>query len=201
MYLNFDDQELLQKQIEELKPTNGVCIFIDFCGSTAIKNENLKKWIYLIGNSITIYTGGELLFLKNIVKLIGDEIMIFIPDDEISKSPAIYTIILDKLYNCLSPNPEEVEEITLKAKAAIHYCTDTFNISFSKIADDYYGNGVDLTARLMKETSERKIVMSEIFYEKIKLEDFYASDKISEKQIKEFKGIKEWTEYRIITVE
>ena len=43
MNLNFDNPGILKTQIETLQPTPGICIFIDICGSTAIKQQELKK--------------------------------------------------------------------------------------------------------------------------------------------------------------
>ncbi|MVN23490.1 nucleotidyl cyclase domain-containing protein [Mucilaginibacter arboris] len=200
MYLNFDNPQLLKEQIEGLTPTKGVCIFIDICGSTAIKSEDLKKWIILIGNTIRICSGTSTLFRDNILKLIGDEIMIFIPDDKIIQANENYATVLDILKNCVSINPPTIENITLKTKAAIHYCTDTYNISYSSIVDDYYGNGIDLTARLMKKSDERKIVISETFYNMVnQIEPSFLSgtSDISQEQ---FKGIIGKTDYRVMTV-
>ena len=201
MYLNFDNSELLKTQIEELTPTKGVCIFIDICGSTAIKNEDLKKWIILIGNTIRICSGVSPLFRDNVLKLIGDEIMIFISDEKINEANENYATVLDFLKNCLSSNPPVIENITLRTKAAIHYCTDTFNISYSHIADDYYGNDIDLTARLMKKTEEKKIVLSETFYQLVNSVDPSFLDNTSDKFEEQFKGINGKTGYRIMTVD
>lgn len=200
MYLNFDNQELLKNQIEALRPSKGVCIFIDICGSTAIKSEDLKKWIILIGNTIRICSGISPLFRDNVLKLIGDEIMIFIPDDKITQANENYATVLDFLRCCVSENPPVIENITLKTKAAIHYCTDAYNISYSSTADDYYGNGIDLTARLMKKSDERKIVISEAFYDLVNRIDSSFLEGTSEKLQEQFKGINGETDYRIMTV-
>jgi class 3 adenylate cyclase len=200
MYLNFNDPELFEKQLDELRPTKGVCIFIDICGSTAIKSEDFKKWIILIGNTIRICFGVSPLFNDNVLKLIGDEIMIFIPDDKIIQANENYATVLDLLKCCVSKNPPVIENITLKTKAAIHYCTDTYNISYSLIADDYYGNGIDLTARLMKKSDERKIVISEVFYDLVNRIDSSILDGTSGKSQEQFKGINGETDYRIMTV-
>ena len=94
MYLNFDNPAQLKNQIEVLQPTTGICIFIDICGSTAIKRNRLKEWFLLIGNTIRFCAGISPLFRINVIKLIGDEIMIFIPDDKMETSNENYASIL-----------------------------------------------------------------------------------------------------------
>lgn len=201
MYLDFDNPQQLKRQIEELVPTNGICIFIDICGSTAIKRKSLKDWIILIGNSIRICAGVSDLFHNNVLKLIGDEIMIFIPDDKIKKENENYATVLSFLKTCVSPNGNVVDKITLRTKAAIHYCSDTYNISYNKNADDYYGNDIDLTARLMKKSDENKIVISETFYQMVNKIDSSFLTNTSDKLEEAFKGLEGKTEYRIMTVE
>ena len=84
MYLNFNDHKQLQKDIENLVPVKGVCIFIDICKSTAEKQKSLKEWVIFIGNMLNLCSGTSLLFAQNIIKLIGDDIMIYIPNEKIS---------------------------------------------------------------------------------------------------------------------
>lgn len=201
MDLNFCNPNSLKTQIEKLTPTKGVCIFIDICGSTEIKNEDLKKWIILIGNTIRICIGNSRLFNNNVVKLIGDEIMIFISDEMIDNENENYATVLDLLKNCLSSNSQEIDNITLRTKAAIHYCTDTFNISFRPNVDDYYGIDIDLTARLMKKAEKQKIVLSEKFYQLVYTIDSTFLDNTSDKFEEQFKGINGKTGYRIMTVQ
>ncbi len=200
MYLDFDNRTKIKEQIEGLQPTKGVCIFIDICDSTAIKREDLKKWILLIGNTIRLCSGISSLFKDNILKLIGDEIMIFIPDDKIKTAKENYATVFDFLKTCLSSNGPRIDNITLKTKAAIHYCADTYNISFSDKADDYYGNDIDLTARLMKKSEECKIVLSEQFYQLVHSIDTSFLANTSDKIEEEFKGIKGKVGYRIMTI-
>ena len=202
MYLNFHNQKILEKQIEELKPVAGVCIFIDICGSTEIKNETLKHWIVLIGNTIRMCSSTFILFHNNVVKLIGDEIMIFIPDEQITSANENYATVLDLLISCLSLNSPEIENITLKLKATIHYCTNAYNISFISEADDYYGNDIDLTARLMKlKASKKKIVLSETFYQLVNAIDSSILTNTTDKLEFQFEGINGSTAYREMTIE
>ncbi len=197
MKLNFENPQELKNQILELKPKEGICIFIDICGSTAIKKKELKEWILLIGNTIYMCSGVSQLFRKNVIKLIGDEIMIYIPNNKIIEANENFATVLELLKTCISSNPI-YKNITLPLKAAIHYCTDSYNITYND-NNDYYGNDIDLTARLMKKTYENKIVMSETFYQIVNsIESSFlknSTDKIED----EFKGIDKKVGFRVIS--
>ncbi len=201
MYLNFDNPAQLKNQIEVLQPTTGICIFIDICGSTAIKRNRLKEWFLLIGNTIRFCAGISPLFRINVIKLIGDEIMIFIPDDKMETSNENYASILGLLKVCISPNEFVVDGISMNTKAAVHYCTDTYNISYIDKNDDYYGNDIDLTARLMLKSDKNKIVLSEAYYQKVKSIDPAFLSNTTEKNDCQFKGIEGKSEYRILSME
>lgn len=200
MYLDFDDSTNLKHQIKGLQPTNGVCIFIDICGSTAVKRKDLKEWILLIGNTIRLCSGSSNLFKDNVLKLIGDEIMIFISDDKIKTANENHATVLDFLKICISSNGPTINNLTLRTKASIHYCSDTYNISFSKNADDYYGNDIDLTARLMKLSKKNKIVISETYYQKVNSIDPSFLTNTTKKPPVKLKGITGKTGYRIMKI-
>lgn len=200
MFLNFENPVALKEQIEAVQPTKGVCIFIDICGSTAIKKEGLKRWLILIGNTLRICANVSPLFKDNIVKLIGDEIMIFIPEDRIVDVNENYATILDFLKTCISSNGEIIDNLTLRTKAVIHYCSNTYNITYAENAEDYYGLDIDLTARLMKKSDESQIVISEVFYQLVKDFDATFLENISEMEEGEFKGIDGKVAYRIMKV-
>lgn len=104
------------------------------------------------------------------VKGIGDEVMLFIPDRELVIRPANnnYFALLEDIYASLyiiryHPNPD----MFLNCKVSIHYCTEVYNITFFEGANDYYGSDIDLTARLMTKSIESRIVVSERFYAKV----------------------------------
>lgn len=200
MILNFDNPEILKSQIENLQPSPGTCIFIDICGSTAIKQQELKKWILYIGNTIRLCFGISHLFRDCVLKLIGDAIMIYIPDTKKNEEDENYATILDILKNCISSTGATIDQITLRTKAAIHYCIDSYNITYNT-ANDYYGNDIDLTARLMKKSEENKIVISERYYQKVSAEASEFLKNSSVKLKENFKGISEPVEYRIMTVQ
>jgi hypothetical protein len=105
-----------------------------------------------------------------VVKGIGDEVMLFIPDRELVIRPANnnYFALLEDIYASLyiiryHPNPD----MFLNCKVSIHYCTEVYNITFFEGANDYYGSDIDLTARLMTKSIESRIVVSERFYAKV----------------------------------
>ncbi len=200
IFLNFDNPEILKTQIENLQPSPGTCIFIDICGSTAIKQQELKRWILYIGNTIKLCFGISHLFRDCVLKLIGDAIMIYIPDTKKDEEDENYTTILDMLKNCISSTGTTIDPITLKTKAAVHYCTDPYNITYNA-ANDYYGNDIDLTVRLMEKSKENEIVISERYYQKVAAEESEFLKNTSDKLEENLKGISEPVAYRIMTVQ
>jgi hypothetical protein len=150
-------------------------------------------------------------FEKDVVKGIGDEMMLFIPDRELGKrSPnATYYSLLEDIYSSMftiSNHPDP--GLFLGCKVSIHYCTEVFNITFFEGADDYYGSDIDLTARLMTKCIENRIVLSEKFLIKVRNDlvnlglpvDTGCLGKISEKFLENFKGVPKNTEYRILDI-
>lgn len=199
-FLKWNNKHDFENEIKNLKPLSGVCIFIDIVGSTELKNNNLQHWIVLLGNSLAIAVGNNTILSKNVIKHIGDEIMIFIPDDSLENENH-YTIF-ETLKGYLSSFNNELDEYILKFKAAIHYCTNVYNISFKENTDDYYGIDIDLTARLMKESKPNYIVISEDMFLKIKPENDFI---LFEKKIctgceKDFKGILRPIKYRLFDI-
>jgi class 3 adenylate cyclase len=151
-------------------------------------------------------------FQNNIVKGIGDEMMLYIPDEQLKKKSSNNThfALLEDIYSALflirnHPAPD----LFLNCKVAIHYCTEVYNITFFKGANDYYGSDIDLTARLMTKCIESRIVLSEKFYVKVRndLVNLGLDERsgclsgISEKFLENFKGVPTSTEYRVIDVQ
>ena len=203
--------EELKQLLAGLKTCPGTCFFIDLSRSTGIKYEvPVTEWARKLNNTFSFIS-----FLNdfpdNIVKGIGDELMIFIPDGDLKTKSAYnsYYALLEEihatLYN-LSHHPSH--GMFLNCKVGIHYCRDVYNISFFKGANDYYGIDIDLTARLMFKAAENKIVMSERFCRKVKADllslslppDTGCMSKVSGRFAEHFKGIPKMTEYRVIDV-
>lgn len=202
----------IREILANLRTVSGTCFFIDLYRSTAIKyHVPAAEWIARFHNTFSFIS-----FLNdfpdNIVKGIGDEIMLFIPDEDLAKKTAYDThfALLEEIratvYNI---RHFPVQEKFLNCKVAIHHCTETYNISFFRGANDFYGKEIDLTARLMTKTAENRIVLSESFYKKV-LEDLAQAGlppdsgclaEVSGAFSEQFRGIPYPVEYRYIDVE
>ena len=188
--------EELKRKFNSLKPVAGTCIFIDMCNSTQLKQRKLEDWILMIANTFNL---ANTLLREYVVKLIGDELMIYIPDFKLGSEN--YATIFDFVKCLLSNFHNEIDDITLRLKASIHYCEDVYNITFLENHNDYYGNGIDLTARLMTKAKEKRIVISESFFERASALSPEHFDGISDKYIEDFKGFSNPTEFRILDID
>jgi class 3 adenylate cyclase len=211
VYINHKDpaSNELVRILNKVPTCPGTCIFIDLVESTGIKyKKGVGHWGRLINNTfnfISILND----FPGNIVKGIGDELMIYIPDEELAQKPSLthHYAIIEELYSTLlNIKSFPVKNLFLDCKIAMHYCTNVYNITFLKGYNDYYGKDIDMAARLMSKSGKNRIVFSEAFFEKAK-EDLVnlnipadltclnnASDQISEN----FKGIPFPVVYRTI---
>lgn len=188
-------QESLRIQLDSLNTIPGTCIFIDMCNSTELKQRDLKEWVIIIANTIQQV---NTLLGQYVIKVIGDELMIYIPDDKLGNEN--YATIFDFIICLLLDFDYEFCGLTLRLKASIHYCEDVYKITFLRGHNDYYGNGIDLAARLMSKAKENRIILSEEFYRKafpISPEHF---EDVSNKYIENFKGFSSYTEFRILDV-
>jgi class 3 adenylate cyclase len=201
----------LEKILNKIPPCPGTCIFIDLVESTGIKyKKGIGHWGKLINNTFNFIS---LLndFPENIVKGIGDELMIYIPDEILAKKETFsnHYSIIEELYATLH-NIESypVKNLFMNCKVSLHYCTDVYNITFLKGYNDYYGKDIDLTARLMSKSGKNRIVFSEAFYIKVKddLQKFNIPEEITcLNQVSgifsdNFKGIPFPVSYRTIDV-
>lgn len=213
-YIHFKDpnSEEMVNYLSSIPNCPGTCFFMDINRSTDMKYQGgLTDWGRKLNNTFNFLS---LLndFPEYIVKGIGDEIMLFIPDDVLKTKPAInsYYMLLEEIYATLyNITHYPVKDTFLPCKVAIHYCTEVYNLTFFKGTNDYYGSDVDLTARLMTKCLENRIVLSEKFLEKVHydLRLMGRSDhegclkKISGMFLENFKGVPVSTKYRIIDVE
>lgn len=160
-------KEQVKAALAGLDVVNGTCIFIDLCGSTALKKEhNLEYWIMMIKSSFE--QGYPLPGMDKPLKIIGDELMYFIPDSDIEDGEN-HASLFNIVKGFVEPFRNILADSTLRLKAAMHYCTDVYPITFFKDAKevpipDFYGTGIDLTARLMQKTGENRVVISKEFY-------------------------------------
>jgi hypothetical protein len=213
-FIHYTDpnSEEMVRVLEEIPRCPGVCFFMDINRSTDIKYEGgLKDWGRKLNN-----TFNNLLFANHfqhhIVKGIGDEMMLYIPDEDLQKKSSGNTCfaLLEDIYSALfliknHPDPE----LYLCCKVAIHYCTEVHNITFFEGANDYYGSDIDLTARLMTKSIKNRIVLSEKFYVKVvndlinmglPMETGCLSGR-SERFIENFRGVPVSTAFRVIEVQ
>ncbi|MFH1161325.1 MAG: hypothetical protein V1733_10320 [bacterium] len=187
----------------------GTCFFIDINKSTDLKYlGGLTDWGRKLNNTFNFISFLND-FPENIVKGIGDEIMLFIPDEELKRksSYTTYYQLLEEIYSTVDNiRSFPIPEMFLPCKVSVHYCTEVYNITFLKGVNDYYGRDIDLTARLMTKAVENQIVLSEKFYVKV-LNDLVSLNlpkdhgcmaKISETFMEQFRGVPERTEYRVI---
>lgn len=212
-YIHFRDPESqeMKEKLQKIPKCSGTCIFIDLINSTGIKYEHkVEIWGTLFNNTFNII---NLLndFPSNIVKGIGDELMLFIPDSVLLKKNNIndYFSLLFELFATLDNIKNfPLEGLFIDCKVAIHYCTEVYNISFFKNFNDYYGIDIDIAARLMSQSKANTIVMSERFYNKVnddfKSKEIYHNEKllsfISSKTSVQFKGVPHLTEIRFLEV-
>jgi len=213
-FIHFTDpnSEEMTRFLSSIPNCPGTCFFMDINRSTDMKYlGGLADWGRKLNNTFNFLS---LLndFPDYIVKGIGDEIMLFIPDEVLKKNLSInsYYILLEEIYATLhNIRHYPVENTFLACKVAIHYCTEVYNVTFFKDANDYYGSDVDLTARLMTKSIENRIVLSEKFLDKVHADisalglniDTGCLARLSGSFLENFKGVPVSTRYRIIDVE
>lgn len=213
-FIHFKDpnSEEMLSFLSSIPKCPGTCFFMDINRSTDMKYEGgLTDWGRKLNNTFNFLS---LLndFPENIVKGIGDEIMLFIPDDVLKKKPAIntYYMLLEEIFATLyNIRYYPVPATFLPCKVAIHYCTEVYNVTFFEGTNDYYGSDIDLTARLMTKCLENRIVLSEKYLDKVRkdLRKMGLADNtgclrnISERFLENFKGVPVSTKFRIIDVE
>jgi len=201
----------MEKALRAIPKCPGTCIFVDIVSSTAVKyTTDIVLWGRRLNNTFNFIS---LLndFPENIVKGIGDEMMLYIPDEVLIKKDTIndYYSLLEEIYSTiLNLQRFPLQDMFYHCKLSIHYCTDVYNVTFLKGFNDYYGRDIDLTARLMGKTRADRLVFSETFYRKVVSElckkgiskDQTCLNHVSVKMVEEFKGIPKPVSYRFIDV-
>lgn len=212
-YINFNDptSEEMIRVLEGIPTCPGVCIFMDINKSTEMKYQGgLKDWGRKLNNTFNVLLRANHLE-DNLVKGIGDEMMLFITDDDLRKKQSDGNCfgILSNVYDSLSVIINHpVSDLFLNCKVAMHYCTEVHNITFFEGANDYYGSDVDLTARLMSKSIENRIVISEQFYIRVLNDlvglgiptDSGCMKVVSDRYIENFKGVPVSTAFRVVDV-
>lgn len=191
------------------KKLSGTCIFVDMVGSTKIKTEKSTAWVAKIKNTIVT---ANIDYLRNhIVKVNGDELMIFIPDKCFLENTDLYDRILGNLISYMrnyedwaSSNLREpiTKTYFLRLKASIHHTDDAYCITFfENQKPDYYGNGIDLTARLITKSYENEITISREYFKKLKntcIENIQITDFPTGNEF--FKGFQKETYFTTINI-
>jgi len=197
--------------LQKIPKCPGTCFFMDINKSTDMKySGGITDWGRRLNNTFNFLLYANH-FENNIVKGIGDEMMLYVPDTELARRTAncTYFGLLEDIYSSLyniRNHPDR--DLFLDCKVSIHYCTEVYNISFFESANDYYGSDIDLTARLMLKSMDNRIVLSERFLIKVRNDlvtlglppNSGCLSLLSEKFLENFKGVPVSTEYRIIDV-
>jgi class 3 adenylate cyclase len=199
------------KALKAIPKCPGTCIFVDIVSSTGVKyTSDITQWGRRLNNTFNFIS---LLndFPENIVKGIGDEIMLYIPDKVLVEKDTIndYYSLLEEVYSTiLNLQQFPLQNMFYHCKLSMHYCTEVYNVTFLKGFNDYYGRDIDLTARLMWKTRDARLVFSEIFYKKVINDlrkrniskDQTCLNQVSVKMVEEFKGIPKPVPFRFIDV-
>lgn len=151
-----------------LKPVPGVCIFIDLIDSTADKYRVPKEvWIKKLNNSFNFISIINR-FSSFVVKGIGDEVMIYLPDSIFGNKNYFsdYRHLLGELKaTLLTLAQHPFPELFYPCKIGLHYCRDAYNISFLPDTVDFYGQDIDAAARMMSQSQTNTLTLSEAFYQ------------------------------------
>ena len=141
-YFDPNDRDLKQ-HILAITPEPGYCFFIDIAGSTSLKqNQKFPAWAALIHNTFASLRG----FLPakaRPLKLLGDGLLYFIPESELSSwgENAL------SLFYCLKPAAADPFGPSSPIRIGV-VRGEAYGLTFFKNAPDFYGSDVDLAARL-----------------------------------------------------
>jgi class 3 adenylate cyclase len=211
-YIHFRDPNApeMTELLRSIPTCPGTCIFMDVSKSTELKyKETLEHWGRKLNNTFNI-----LLFANHleqfIVKGIGDEIMLYISDEDLASrtSDNDHYSLVENIHSALFLIRQR-PEVFLTCKVALHHCTEAYNITYFERANDYYGRDIDLTARLMSKCVENRIVMSEAYFTKVKsdlkrmkrpVREGCLAD-LSGKRRAMFRGVATPTAYRVIDID
>ncbi|MFO7614373.1 MAG: hypothetical protein R6W71_07010 [Bacteroidales bacterium] len=197
------------KALQDIPKCPGTCIFIDIVSSTQAKHASgIDEWGKRLNNTFNFIS---LLndFPDNIVKGIGDEMMLFVPDKVLATKNTIndYYGLLEEIYSTiLNLQSFPIQDLFYQCKVSLHYCTEVYNVTFLKGFNDYYGKDIDFTARLMGKSQANRLVFSESFHKKA-LDDIKKKgipkaqtclSQVSVKLVEEFKGVPRPVAYRYI---
>jgi hypothetical protein len=152
----------LVADIQALRPTPGTCIFIDVTGSTAMKTmKSRAEWIVLLSNFI----GDTRAWLQDfpLLKTIGDELMYYIEDRDLEQKGMNHFQVYDALWKIATQQSHLYPDVKVSAA----WCDDVYALTFIPGQQDYYGLGVDRTARLKGHVGNKQVIIDEALYRKV----------------------------------
>ena len=156
----------LEKLKKELLPTLGTVIYIDMVGSTILKDEEVKIWSKKMQNTFLFALKAFKPMNDAVVKLIGDEMFMYIPD--YTTKQVNHIEILKVVKSIIGKFNKDIEHSFIGLKGAIHHCDDVYNILYYEGQNDYYGTGLELAEKLMSRASTDMLIISDKFYDMLK---------------------------------
>ena len=159
LLIDANDPKLTEK-VEALKPTPGLCIFLDITGSTAMKSAGIKEWVSKIYNCFENSKG----FLSKFqpVKSIGDALMFYVEEVDLAKRLTPLQAY-DALWQIATETGAEFPNVKIGAV----WCEDVYAITFLPGSRDYYGIDIDMTARIQHEAKSREVAIDARFHDRV----------------------------------
>lgn len=157
----YDTKEKLINYLENRTKFMAI-LFIDMCGSTALKRKPQSEWLpiicrfLLIISNIIIQKGGR------VVKYIGDEVFSVFPEDE--NEMATF-----RAENCIWECEAELKRLgeDYKAKYTLDYGKGA-TVDFNNTPQDVLGTCIDRCARIATIVEPTTALASKLFVEKSK---------------------------------
>jgi hypothetical protein len=148
--------------IQALRPTPGTCIFIDVTGSTAMKNtRTTTQWLLLLSNCFS--DSKSYLSPFPLLKTIGDELMYYIEDSDLAAAGYNHFQVYDNLWQIAVQQSGLYPDVKISAA----WCDDVYPVTFIPGQQDYYGLGIDQTARLKGEAKPKEVVIDEQLHQRV----------------------------------
>lgn len=169
MKLQLDISKPHSNEIEKMiankgkSPVSGYCIMADVIGSTAMKySTSFPSWCSKIYHTFHKFHSWDLECKLPMLKIVGDELMYFVEAEANSKYADMF------LYKLIEASDNFEKSLWADMKIAIAYCDEVYDVSFTpSIPEDYYGKGIDLTARLVSLAGASRIVCNDLFKDQL----------------------------------
>ncbi len=178
------DATNFREDIKTIQPTPGYCIFIDLVKSTEMKDAPPWEWMIRLHNTFANALAYMVFFSKPI-KVIGDELMYYIPALELLETGETPLQVFNSL--CMIAN-EPDEQLFRTVKVGIAFCESAYAITYWKGTPDIHGKDIDLVARLVNLAEPREIVMNEGFYQKLQGAYQSTGNKKAFEEVEKIKG-------------